>query len=341
MFSNCMVPTHSTGAQRSAPSLHDRTPTPPTTDTLPVRASSTVGCDQADIGYCVVYVHRLPVTILSQVKKKVLRKTGLSEEILYRYCTVQHGIQRSQFCRIVENNTLYRAGARIIPGDSVSAYNGYSTIRLFWRERTGSRSGGGTWGTHHACSLTDVTTWQRIQKQSPLLWDQLLPHDAGCDARGVEGGDHPHTTLKWKQQAEPSRPFCSNTVMMMLVLILGTGTNGKKLVGTYVSSHAPGARLRLLQIITIWSDNHQAINVHKHQRDVLVKNFFLPYKCQTWRPEKGKPQRRENPKWPKRAIGGSRVDFEHCTINSRGYVDSALLWCNTSLYAGFCGHQAL
>jgi len=54
--------------------------------------------------------------------------------------------------------------------------------------------------------------------------------------------------------------------------------------------------------------------VHKHQRDVLVKNFFLPYKCQTWRPEKGKPQRRENPKWPKRAIGGSRVDFEHCTV---------------------------
>jgi hypothetical protein len=39
-----------------------------------------------------MYVHSLPVTILSQVNKKVLRATGLSEEIL---CS--HGMQRSQF----------------------------------------------------------------------------------------------------------------------------------------------------------------------------------------------------------------------------------------------------
>jgi hypothetical protein len=33
------------------------------------------------------------------------------------------------------------------------------------------------------------------------------------------------------------------------------GTNSKKLgIWLYVSSHAPGARLRLPQIITIWSD---------------------------------------------------------------------------------------
>jgi hypothetical protein len=60
-----------------------------------------------------------------------------------------------------------------------------------------------------------------------------------------------------------------------MMLGLGTGTNGKKL--GYVRSHAPGARLRLIQIIAIWSTSesnrlksHQAVNVHKHQRDVFV-----------------------------------------------------------------------
>jgi len=78
--------------------------------------------------------------------------------------------------------------------------------------------------------------------------------------------------------------------------------------------------------------------VHKHQRDVCVKNFFTVQMSHPALGE-GKPQRRETPIGQNgQLVAPGFVLYQVFSrpfvfqINSQGYVDSALLWCNTSLY---------